>query len=61
MSILLLLLTTGLMIANKNDFLSEKFEDFINKYNKTYKTDSNEYNKRFNIFQVNWNLINLNV
>ena len=52
MSVLLTLLTTGLLIVNQNDFLNEKFENFINKYNKTYKTDPNEYSKRLNIFQV---------
>lgn len=52
MSILLILLINGILIGYKNDFLNEKFENFISKYNKTYRNDQKEYNKRIEIFQV---------
>lgn len=57
MSILLILLMNGLLDSNNNNYdLRQKFEDFVNKYNKSYKTDSNEYEKRFVIFKV-WSLM----
>jgi len=40
------------MIANQNHVLIQKFDSFIEKYNKTYRYDTKEYFKRFDIFQT---------
>ncbi|XP_054169231.1 cathepsin O-like [Oppia nitens] len=60
MSYLLILLINGVLIGNNDDnnIINNKFNCFVNKYNKTYKTDSKEFYKRRDIFQDSLNHIN---
>ena len=45
-----------LVIKQSVDLIESQFEHFINKYDKPYKTDPEEYNKRMQNFQVKYNL-----
>jgi len=48
----MIILLSGVLVGKRSDFVIDKFEDFIQKYNKTYKNDPIQYFARLNIFQV---------
>jgi hypothetical protein len=51
----MIILINGMLIGKKSDYFNEKFEkfeNFVTKYNKTYRNDPLEYHKRLNIFEV---------